>query len=107
MAIKDQADFFREVKSHPDRFYIIHYSCQSLYDDNEALSPRVTSIAITHYATEQTVSFSTHAIAEELGIGREDVPARFDDIEVELLKRFLPLSKSEEGRSGFIGTYEI
>jgi hypothetical protein len=88
MGINNSRDFLREIKTHPENFYIIHYSCQSLYDDNEALSPRITSIAITHFSTEQTVSFSTHSIAEELHIARESVRDRFDDVERELLRGF-------------------
>lgn len=88
MSISNSRDFIRKLKKTPDNFYIIHYSCQSLYDDNEGLSPRITSIAINHYATEQTVSFSTHALAEELGIVREEVHERFDEVERELLTRF-------------------
>jgi hypothetical protein len=88
VSIYDSGAFIREVKAHPENFYVIHYSCQSLYDDNEALSPRITSIAVTHFATEQTVSFSTHAVAEELGIARENVKDRFDEVELDLLKAF-------------------
>lgn len=88
MSINDSRRFLKEIKIHPENFYIIHYSCQSLYDDNEALSPRITSIAITHYATEQTVSFSTHSIAEELHISRELVLSRFDEVEYKLLNEF-------------------
>ena len=88
MGINDSSSFIKAIKTGPENFYIIHYSCQSLYDDNEALSPRITSIAITHYATEQTVSFSTHAIAEELHIPREQVRERFDEIEKKLLAEF-------------------
>ncbi len=88
MSINNSSDFIRNIKSHPENFYCIHYSCQSLYDDNEALSPRITSIAITHYATEQTVSFSTHSIAEELHIPRDQVLAQFDRVELELLQGF-------------------
>ncbi len=88
MGVYNSQQFMNEVKRRPENFYLIHYSCQSLYDDNEALSPRVTSIAITHYATEQTISFSTHAVAEELRIGRDGVLERFDEIERELLRAF-------------------
>ena len=88
MSIYDSSQFIREVKRHPENFYIIHYSCQSLNDENEALSPRITSIAITHYATEQTVSFSTHSIAEELHIPRDEVQQRFDEVELKLLRDF-------------------
>ncbi|MBD8562405.1 hypothetical protein CUU62_23235 [Pseudomonas sp. WP001] len=88
MSITDSRAFIREVKKAPQNFFTIHYSCQSLYDDNEGLSPRITSIAITHYATGQAVSFSTHSIAEELRIARDDVMTSFDAIELELLTGF-------------------
>lgn len=88
MGIYNSGRFLREIKANPENFYIIHYSCQSLYDDNDALSPRITSIAITHYATEQTVSFSTHSIAEELHIQRDFVKERFDEVEYKLLQDF-------------------
>lgn len=98
MSISNSREFIRELKRHPQNFYIIHYSCQSLYDDNEGLSPRTTSIAISHYATEQTVSFSTHAIAEELGIVRSNVMTRFDDIERELLMQFYTFVRDRRDR---------
>ena len=88
MAVYEIWGFLKQLKRNPENFYIIHYSCQSLYDDNEALSPRITSIAITHYATEQTVSFSTHSIAEELNIALANVKARFDEVELKLLSDF-------------------
>jgi len=88
MAVYEIREFLKQLRRHPENFYIIHYSCQSLYDDNEALSPRITSIAITHYATEQTVSFSTHSIAEELNIPREGVKDRFNEVELKLLSEF-------------------
>ena len=88
MSISTNREFLKEIRRKPENFYIIHYSCQSLYDDNEGLSPRITSIAINHVATQQAVSFSTHAIAEELHIERDDVHARFDEIELELLNNF-------------------
>lgn len=89
MGINNSRDFLSEIKKNPENFYIIHYSCQSLYDEfDQELSPRITSIAITHYATEQTVSFSSHAVAEELQIPRADVRNRFDDVERKLLADF-------------------
>ena len=88
MSINSIKDFIKELKSRPDSFYIIHYSCQSLYDDNEGLSPRITSIVVQHYSTEQAVSFSTHAVAEELGVSRDDVLESFDQIEKKLLEDF-------------------
>jgi hypothetical protein len=81
--------FFKTIKKHPDRFYIIHYSSQSLYDEGpDGLSPRITSIVVMHYSTRQTLSFALHAVAEELHIEKADVSARFDDIERHLLTQF-------------------
>jgi hypothetical protein len=41
-----------------------------------------------HFATRQTVTFATHVIAEELKIPKENVEARFDEIERAMLERF-------------------
>lgn len=81
--------FFEDVKKHPDRYYIIHYSSQSLFDaEAGALSPRITSIVVRHYSSGQTVSFSTHTVAEQLGVNLEDIESRYDDIERTLLTAF-------------------
>lgn len=88
MSISSQSEFFSEAKKHPDRFYIVHYSCQNLNDGNEGLSPRVTSIAVVFFANDQTVSFSTHSIAEEIGITCADVATRYDEVEKRLLESF-------------------
>jgi hypothetical protein len=98
LSIYDSRRFVKEIKERPQNFFIVHYSCQSLNDDNEGLSPRITSIAVTHYATEQTVSFSTHSIAEELHIQREEVKDRFDDIELELLTKFYAFARDRRDR---------
>ncbi|MDQ0315708.1 hypothetical protein [Amorphus orientalis] len=88
MPINNSSEFISQIRRNPENFYIIHYSCQSLYDDNDGLPPRITSIAISHFATEQAVSFSTHSIAEELHISRENVRDEFDNIEKKLLIDF-------------------
>jgi hypothetical protein len=85
----DAENFFQSVKKHPERFYIIHYSSQSLYDEGvDGLSPRITSIVVMHYATRQTVSFALHAEAESLGIAKDDVENNYDALEKALLERF-------------------
>jgi len=82
-------NFLKAAKRHAERYFIIHYSSQSLYDDEQqGLSPRITSIVVRHLATGQTVSFAMHAVAEELGIARENIVQRYDQIESELLERF-------------------
>lgn len=81
-------EVLKNIKNSPEQFYLIHYSCQSLYDDNDGLSPRITSIAVMHYSTKQSVSFSTHAISEELGFQRNEVLENFDIVERKLLMDF-------------------
>lgn len=81
--------FFDDIRKHPDRFYIIHYSSQSLFDaEAGALSPRITSIVVRHFTSGQTVSFSTHTTAEYLQIPPHEIESRYDDIERELLIHF-------------------
>ena len=88
MSISNCKEFLKEIRKKPEIFYVIHYSCQSMYDDNDGLSPRITSIAVSHFGTEQTLSFSTHATAESLHVERENVIEQFDRIELDLLERF-------------------
>ncbi|XGT81645.1 hypothetical protein JQ742_005810 [Klebsiella pneumoniae] len=88
MGMVDSRQFIKSVKQNPENFFIIHYSCQNLNDDNDALSPRITSIAINHFSSGQSVSFSTHSISEEMHIPRDDVLDRFDEVELELLSQF-------------------
>ncbi len=99
MTFKSSSQFIKAIKNNPQNFYIIHYSCQSLNDDNEGLSPRITSIGITHFSTEQTVSFSTHSIAEELHISREFVRDRFDEVEFQLLTRFFEFVRDRRDKN--------
>ena len=82
-------DFLANISKHPERFYIIHYSSQSLFDaEAGAHSPRITSIVVRHFVTSQTVSFSTHTVAEYLGIQPAEVEALYDEVERELLMQF-------------------
>jgi hypothetical protein len=85
----DSENFFKSIEKHPERFYIIHYSSQSLYDEGvEGFSPRITSIVVMHYSTRQTVSFALHAVAEQLKIPKDQVESHYDDIERKLLEQF-------------------
>lgn len=86
-------DFWKNISKHPDRFYIIHYSSQSLFEaeamaGSGALSPRITSVVVRHFDSGQTVSFATHTVAEYLGVPWIEIEARYDDIEAELLTQF-------------------
>ncbi|RPD83687.1 hypothetical protein [Luteimonas sp. 100069] len=89
MGISSGRQLRKRARKEPHEFFVIHYSCQSLYDDNrESMSPRITSIIVSHLGSGQSLSFSTHAIAEELGISREEVRGNFDAVERQLLRSF-------------------
>ena len=98
MNINKSKEFIKEINRNGDDFYIIHYSCQSLYDDNNSLSPRITSIAVEHYSSGQTISYSTHAVAEEIGVSRDEVIDKFDEIEKKLLDDFYSFVKDRQGK---------
>lgn len=69
--------------------YIIHYSCESLSDCNEGYSPRITSIAVLHYATKSMRSFSIHLYAERRRIERDSIEKHYDELELEMLQDFM------------------
>ena len=95
----EAANFLKTVEKNPDRFYIIHYSSQSLYDEGvDGLSPRITSIVVMHYATKQTVSFALYAVAETLGIAKEGVADHYEEIEKVLLERFYAFVRDKRER---------
>ncbi len=92
-------DFFDEVEKHPDRFYIIHYSSQSLFDAEAGEhSPRITSVVVRHYQSGQTVSFATHTSADVLGINPADIEAKYDEIERDLLTKFYDFARDRRER---------
>ncbi len=91
MKIKKQLE---DLKSKERNIYFIHYSCESLNDANEGYSPRITSIAVLHYASRQMSSFSMHLIAEEKHIPRANIANSYNDIETTLLKRFFKFAES-------------
>ena len=97
------SDFWTDLEKHPERFYIIHYSSQSLFDAEAgngagALSPRITSVVVRHYESGQTVSFATHTVAEYLGIPWDEIEDRYDEIERELLTHFYDFARDRRER---------
>jgi hypothetical protein len=98
--VVDAKNFFKELRKAPDTFLVIHYSSQGLYDEGiDGLSPRITSIVVRHYSTRQTLSFTIHAVAEDLGIPKEEVEHRYDEVEREVLKQFYAFSRNNVGKT--------
>lgn len=71
-----------------DNLLFIHYSCESFYKIEDGKSPRITSIAIKEFKTNQCHSFSINLIAEEKKIPFEKISENYDILEFEMLKRF-------------------
>ena len=76
------------LKKNEDSIYIIHYSCENLNDNNQGYSPRITSIAIVHIASDTTHSFSIHLVAEQLKIDRDKIKDKYNKVEKVMLKEF-------------------
>lgn len=75
------------VFADPSNVRFIHYSCESFYDRSDGPSPRVTSIAVRHYASGQTRSFSIHQVAEREGLLTQ-LDERYDELEYKMLEEF-------------------
>jgi ribosomal protein L20A (L18A) len=85
----DYKNLFSGIKKNPERYYLIHYSSQSLFDAEAGKhSPRITSIVVEHLASRQKVSFTIHTIAELMGVAPDDVESNYDQIELGLLEKF-------------------
>ncbi|ASL92308.1 hypothetical protein BVG94_06435 [Serratia marcescens] len=67
--------------------YLIHYSCESFYDNVSGQSRRVTSIAVRNLASAQTHSWSLHKSAELLGL-LDDMNENLDKLEKHMLKDY-------------------
>lgn len=94
---KSAREALSRVRKHPERCLIVHYACQSLYDDADSLSPSISNIIVKNFANDQTVSFAAHIVAEKLQIPRNDIQARFAEIERALLEDFYAFVVSRVG----------
>lgn len=92
----DTAQTLRDLRQQEANVHIIHYSCQTLGDGNEGLSPRITSIAVLHLESSSMHSFSIHLVAERKGIKREDIPSNYDALEGEMLRSFYALVQGRQ-----------
>jgi hypothetical protein len=86
--MKAYKKIIERLKNERQKIYFIHYSCQSLSDDNEGYSPRITSIAVLHMLSSQMHSFSIHLKAEEMGIARNDIFNNYGVLEMKMLEDF-------------------
>jgi hypothetical protein len=77
--------------------WVIHYSCEGLYNRLDGRSPRVTSIAVRKLNSGQTLSFSIHQVAEREGVPFEQIDQHYDALERKMLDEFFQLVGSHRG----------
>ena len=92
----NSVDALRHLKRQENGLLVIHYSSESLGDGNEGLSPRITSIAVLHFDSWTTHSFSIHLIAERMRVPKDQVAARYDEIEGLMLGEFYSFVQSRQ-----------
>src|SRR5262245_28691082 len=86
---RDQAkQKLAELLDHPEHVIVVHYSCESFYERPDGSSPRITSIAVRNLDSAQTASFSIHQIAERNKCKKEEIDARYDELEKLMLGEF-------------------
>lgn len=97
IAFNRAREALEKIKRHRNRCLLVHYACQSLYDDRENLSPSVSNIVVKSFDNDQTVSFAAHLVAERLHIPKEEMVQRFDEIERGLLEEFYVFVQAHAG----------
>lgn len=86
------------IVDNPDTCSVIHYSCESFSDRPYGQSPRITSIAVQDFASEQVTSFSIHLVAERVGISPDSIKEGYDSLELVMLKEFFAHLRSRQDR---------
>lgn len=85
--------FLRGLYRDQHKVLVIHYSCESLTDNNQGYSPRITSIAVQNLRGDFQKSFSIHLEAEINEIPRSEIERHFDVLELKMLENFYSFVK--------------
>jgi len=94
---KDCIKTLQNIYGEPKSVLIVHYSCESFYDLPTGRSPRITSIAVRHFGSGQTESFSIHKVAELQGVSLDQIENDYDHLEKLMLDEF---SRCVQGHKG-------
>jgi hypothetical protein len=97
IAFSKAREAIERIRKRRRNCLIIHYACQSLYDDKDTHSPRIANIVVKDYDSDQTFSFALHFVAEKLGIAKSDIDGRLDEIERRLLEDFFDFVRQHPG----------
>jgi hypothetical protein len=97
IAFDKSREAIERIRKHRKKCLIVHYACQSLYDDKDTHSPRIANIVVKDYDNDQTFSFALHFEAEILGINKDKIADSMDDIERKLLEDFFDFVRQRPG----------
>lgn len=81
---KENRKALEKAFANAEQSYLIHYSCESFYENDSGQSRRVTSIAVRNLASAQTHSWSIHKSAE-LQHKLDDINDHLDELEHHML----------------------
>ena len=90
---KEACATLEEIYNGKKHYFLIHYSCESFYENPDGHSARITSIAIRNLASGQTQSFSIHQYAERNHIASDQIASSYDELEKKMLKSFYEFVK--------------
>ena len=89
---KEAEEKFKLIKKDRNKVYIIHYSCESFIKHQDK-TPRIASIAIRNYGSNQTISFSINKVAEVNKVELKDIENRYNELEKEMLDEYFQFIK--------------
>lgn len=84
---KEAEEKLRLIENNKKKVFIIHYSCESFIKHSQR-TPRISSIAIRNYESDQTYSFSISKIAEIEKKSMEQLCEEYDELEKKMLNEY-------------------
>lgn len=90
---KKSRQLIEDLYSDSMNVYVVHYSCESFYENSTGGSTRVTSAAIRNLKTAQTKSWSIHKAAELDGC-LSSIPENFPRLERMMLDGYFDFLRS-------------
>jgi hypothetical protein len=74
--------------------YSIHYSCESLDDQNTGITPRIAAICLFHFETKNIKIYSIYTEADCAGINVKTDKIDYDLYEKKMLEKFFEFMKN-------------
>lgn len=84
----------KRIERNPERYLVVHYSCESFYEIDDGHTPRVTSIAVMSLGSGQVESFSISKVAEQNHVPLLEIKGAYDSLELKMLDEFFDYVES-------------